>query len=402
MTSTAVRVGRVVLVVLAVAYLSWVVTGWNGGVRVQGDALVYRAGARAWLDGAPVYRHPLPLEFSAGEMSFTYGPLALVVFAPLTELPAAASFAVLAVASWLALWASMSLWCRAVGLVRHNMWWAGLVATGVASLSTPVLDHLRLGQVNCLLLLLASVDLLAARPRWPRGALLGIAIAVKLTPAALLLLPLLRKDLRTVVVAGATAAAGVAASWLIVPREATYFWFTAFRDPGRIGNLRSPENQSMRGVTERWIDGPLGGVTWLLLVACVVALVSWAVVRVMLPRGDRVGAAAMVFVLPALLSPVAWTHHWVWAFPLLVWLVARAAQGSVSAAVIAAAGIGTLVLFPIDSFDPLVLVPGSSAWSPLDAALAGGYVYWALVALGCCPWLASRRRETRSIEAVPA
>lgn len=390
MTITRTRVLSAALVCAALAYLWWVIAGWSTGVRVQGDALVYRAGARAFLDGNSIYTDRLSLEFGAGEMFFTYGPLALLLFVPITILPPSASFVVLAVVSWVALWLALSLWCRVTGWFGPHWVTAGLAAAVVASMTTPVIDHLQIGQVNALLLLLATLDLLLPKTRWPRGMLLGIAIAIKITPAALLLLPLLKRDVRTIVLAGATAAMGVAASWLVVPREATYFWFTAFRDPGRVGNLRSADNQSMRGLAERWIDGPLGGVLWLLGVMAVVVLVSWVSWKVLIPKGDSMGVAALVFLLPALLSPVAWTHHWVWSFPLMLWLVSLARRGSLGAGLLAGLGILVLVFFPIDSFDPETLIPGTAAWSPVQAALSGGFVYWAVAALVATPWLKPR------------
>ena len=382
------------LAVAAVAYLWWITTGWSTNVVAQGDALVYRAGSLAWLDGHEVYTERLNLELGAGSMFFTYGPLALLLFVPLAVLPLSAAFVALAVVSWLFLLGALVLWCRALGLGRRDAWLVGLAATVVASATGPVIDHLGYGQVNSLLLLLATIDLLMPRTRLPRGVLLGLAIAIKLTPAALLLLPLLRRDWRTIIVAGATAVVGIAASWVIVPKEAGYFWFTAVRDPGRVGNLRSPANQSIRAVFERWIDGPLGGALWLGAALVVVAFVSWAVVTVLLPRGDTVGAAAVVFVLPALLSPVAWTHHWVWSLPLLVWLVDLGRRGSRGAIALAVAGFLVLTFFPITSFDPVRLIPNTPEWSAVDATMAGGYVYWVLIALLAVPWL----RPTAPVE----
>lgn len=387
MSSRTKLVLGVALALVAGVHLWWTITSGSGAVRAQGDTLVYRAGALAWMDGRPVYTDPLTLELGAGEMFFTYGPLALVIFAPLAALPVDVSFAVLAVLSWLALLAALLVWCRHLEWSRREPWLAGLGCTVLLGLTIPMQHHLYFGQVNAFLLLLASLDLALRRTPWPRGMLLGLAIAIKITPAAILLLPLLRRDWRTIVVAGTTAAAAILASWAIVPREASYFWFTAFRDPGRVGNLRSPNNQSIRAVFERWIDGPLGGAMWLAAGLVVVALVSWIVVKVLLPRGDELGAVAVVFLLPVLLSPVAWTHHWVWSFPTVLWLVDKARQGSRGAVALAASGVLVLGFFPIDSFDPAHLIPGAPGWSPVEAALAGGFVYWAMVVLLALPHL---------------
>ena len=387
MTARTKLVCGVALAIAAAVHLWWTITNGPEVIRAQGDTLVYRAGALAWMDGRPVYTDPLTLELQAGQMFFTYGPLALGIFAPLAALPVDLSFAVLAVLSWLALLAALIVWCRSLEWSRRDPVLIGLACTLLLGLTIPMQHHLYFGQVNAFLLLLASLDLVLRRTPWPRGMLLGLAIAIKITPAAILLLPLLRRDWRTILVAGATAAAGVLASWVIVPREASYFWFTAFRNPDRVGNLRSPNNQSIRAVFERWIDGPLGGAMWLGASLVVVALVSWIVLKVLLPRGDELGAVAVVFLLPVLLSPVAWTHHWVWSFPVVLWLVDKARQGSMGAAALAASGVLVLAFFPIDSFDPARLIPGAAEWSAIDAALAGGYVYWAMVVLLTLPFL---------------
>ena len=60
----------------------------------------------------------------------------------------------------------------------------------------PVLETFEFGQVNLVLMALVAVDCLAPRTRWPRGLLVGIAAAIKLTPAAFVLFFLLRRDAR--------------------------------------------------------------------------------------------------------------------------------------------------------------------------------------------------------------
>jgi alpha-1,2-mannosyltransferase len=61
------------------------------------------------------------------------------------------------------------------------------VVAPAALLLEPVRDTLDFGQVNLLLMALVALDCLVLRPRWPRGALVGLVAAVKLTPAAFVL-----------------------------------------------------------------------------------------------------------------------------------------------------------------------------------------------------------------------
>ena len=73
----------------------------------------------------------------------------------------------------------------------------GLIAMCLSTALIPVWTALNLGQVGIVLMLLVVVDMLAPRSVLPRGALVGIAAAVKLTPAGFILFPLLRRDWRT-------------------------------------------------------------------------------------------------------------------------------------------------------------------------------------------------------------
>jgi alpha-1,2-mannosyltransferase len=46
-------------------------------------------------------------------------------------------------------------------------------------------------------------------------------------------------------------------------------------------------------------------------------------VRRLHSRGDALGALLVTAFLGLLVSPVSWTHHWVWAVPLIAWLCVR-------------------------------------------------------------------------------
>ena len=36
---------------------------------------------------------------------------------------------------------------------------------------------------------------------------------------------------------------------------------------------------------------------------------------------DRLGLIVVVQLFGLLLSPISWTHHWVWLVPLMIWLL---------------------------------------------------------------------------------
>jgi alpha-1,2-mannosyltransferase len=58
----------------------------------------------------------------------------------------------------------------------------------------------------------------------------------------------------------------------------------------------------------------------------VIGIVITAVLAVLAWRGiggarDRLGAILIVQLFGLLLSPISWTHHWVWLLPLILWLL---------------------------------------------------------------------------------
>ena len=128
----------------------------------------------------------------------------------------------------------------------------------------PVLQTIEFGQINLLLMALVVLDCLVERPRWPRGLLIGIAAAIKLTPAVFLLYLLLRRDVRaavTTVVAGAVA---TLLGFLVAPAESWRFWL----DNPVSGVSGSPffTNQTFEAVLVRaGVDGLAGRISWLLL-----------------------------------------------------------------------------------------------------------------------------------------
>ena len=89
----------------------------------------------------------------------------------------------------------------------------------------PVLETFEFGQVNLVLMALVAVDCLTQRTRWPRGLLVGIAAAIKLTPAAFVLFFLLRGDGRAAVVTVVTAAVATGIGFVVDAASSARYWF---------------------------------------------------------------------------------------------------------------------------------------------------------------------------------
>ena len=64
--------------------------------------------------------------------------------------------------------------------------------------------------------------------------------------------------------------------------------------------------------------------TWWLVAALAAGLAGLAVAVWAHRRGYRMAGFLCCAVTGLLVSPISWTHHWVWAVPLLVWLTVAA------------------------------------------------------------------------------
>lgn len=274
------------------------------------DLEVYRFGIWELLRGADIYG-PLPPTSVGVELPFLYPPFAALVLLPFALVPWTVSWAALLTASTLALGATLYVTAR-------RLWPAGgrggavsvaSVALPLAFALEPVRSNFVYGQINLLLLVLVAADCLVARPRWPRGMLVGIAAAIKLTPAAFVLFFLLRGDRRAAFVAVATGAAATALTFAIVPGTSLRFWL----DNPTSGISGSPffTNQTFQAVLVRMgVEGTARTVLW--------AVLSLGLLAVAVPTIRRAPAPLAVVAtggVALLVSPTSWTHHWTWVVP---------------------------------------------------------------------------------------
>ncbi|HVW41287.1 MAG TPA: glycosyltransferase 87 family protein [Amycolatopsis sp.] len=276
--------------------------------RLDGlDLDVYRLGTQAFFDHGDPYV-VLPPTRDGTALPFTYPPFAAIAFAPLLVVSLDTALIALTVISVLALGAVLALCFRHYDRRVFVVGAATLVVQAVALFSEPVRATLGFGQVNVLLMLLVVADTLG--PVKQRGYLVGLAAAVKLTPAAFILFFLVRKDFRSAARAGATFAGCVAIAWAIAPDASSHYWTKLVFQGERIGDPGYIGNQSLRGLIARLGGGQL---IWLLAAVVVLVLTAFAIHRARQPV-----PALLVCAMGALLvSPVSWTHHWVWAAPAI-------------------------------------------------------------------------------------
>jgi alpha-1,2-mannosyltransferase len=371
-TKLRVTLLRAALLVAAVGISvpSW---WWRGGglLPYRMDLDVYRLGGRAWLDGVSLYSS-LPATAVGVKLPFTYPPFAAVVFSPLALIPLGLAGLLATLGTIAALIVPLRLYLRPLG------WSAGWVLPA-ALLLEPVRSTIQFGQVNVVLMAMVAADCLVREPRWPRGLLTGVAAAVKLTPLPFILFFLLRRDYRAAATMGLSFAACTALGVVFAPDDSRQFWSSAlFTTTTRIGNPQYAANQSFMGILAR--DGfnltsPTCLCIWLALTVATLAVTCVGMRRALAARHARL-ALALNALAALLVSPISWSHHWVWAAPALLALVAAGRDRSLRGAWPAAGcGLVIFVLAPQWWFDS---VPHWNLW---QQALGDSYVIFAVSVL---------------------
>ena len=306
------------------------------------DLDVYRTGGLSVLQGQPLYA---VLTQPPQLLAFTYPPAAALFAVPLALLrwPAAQLVWVPFVYVPLAvvIWYAFAPLLRRAGRLRPALF---AVVFAACAYLAPLRDEMRFGQVDTALLATAVADCAASTPRWPRGALVGLAAAIKLVPGVFVVYLWLSGRRRAAVTAVIVAVVGTAGAWLLLPDDSVTYWTSAIFDSGRLGSNSGTSNQSLRGLLLRaFLPGSLPGVLWAVLAAAV-ALAGFALVRRLIREsrepaatGGQTGmeAIAVTALIGVLVSPVSWIHHYV---VVVVVIGAILADGRVPRRVVLAAG----------------------------------------------------------------
>ena len=197
---------------------------------------------------------------------------------------------------------------------------AGAV-TGLALWLEPVSSNLSLGQVNALLMLLVVADLAAPDRIRFKGAGIGVATACKLVPGIFVVYLVLTRRFRAAAVAAGAFVAMTLAGWVVAPRASDAFWLHGlFLDPSRVAAATGPAfvaNQSVRGFLLRSFGDTAGAAAMWVLSALVITVAGLALALLAHRRGEEAVAVVTVAFTALLVSPVSWSHHWVWVAVLL-------------------------------------------------------------------------------------
>jgi len=273
------------------------------------DLDVYRTGGLSVLRGQPLYAM---LTQPPQLLAFTYPPAAALFAVPLAVMPWPAAqlawvpFVYIPLA--VVIWYSFAPLLRRAGRLRPAVF--ALVFAACAYLF-PLRDEMRFGQVDLVLLAMVVADCAASAPRWPRGALVGLATAIKLVPGVFIGYLWLSGRRRAALTAALVALACTLGAWLVLPRDSVTYWTSAIFDPGRLGDNAGTSDQSLRGLLLReFLPGRLPGVIWA-AVAATVALAGFALVRRLARDSREMEAIAVTALVGVLASPVSWIHHYV-------------------------------------------------------------------------------------------
>ena len=356
--------GRLLLV-LALAATVTAFTATVPLLRDWFDLRVYYGTVHTWLHhGGRIYDYRVP----GTTYGFTYPPFAAVSMAPMAYVGLGTAIIAALVLNLAALAVVLRI-LAGPGWRRYGWFGWALMACGLA-LFEPLRDTFSFGQVNLLLLALVLGDswLLSTGRGRRAGVGIGLAAAIKLTPALFIVLLLLGRRWKAAAVATAVALGATGLAALVVPDASRFYWTQAMWDTTRVGRLDYVSNQSLQGVLARL--GETGRPLWatvVLLVLCV-----WAVrARRAVASDDWTAAFALTGLTACLVSPITWVHHLVWLLPSFAVLV-RAGHPRIAGALYAVMCTSVVWLWFDDA-------------SGIDGFLGSNTYTW--VTLGLLLWL---------------
>jgi alpha-1,2-mannosyltransferase len=336
-SSTGTRAGRLAVeilppLVVALLILPFVISygklnPWQPSTI---DLQVYVYAVRDMLAGNDIYATKTPF----WNLYFIYPPIAAVLMWPLAFGP---------YAMWQVIWTAGLVWAQQSVLRRCGVprgWKLGLLGVAVVLAVEPIRTTLGYGQVNTMLMALVVADLLPhARPgagpaaetheprrRIPQGVLIGLAAAIKLTPALFVVFAFLIGRRRIAFTAILSFVGFTAVGAIFQFRQTLDFWFGLSGGDTRTASPLYAGNQSLLGVFFRLGDS--SRTTTLLGLGCagLVALLATLVAAHWWQAGQQVFAVGLVGLATCLASPLSWTHHYVWIVPMAV-AVVRPAVG---------------------------------------------------------------------------
>jgi alpha-1,2-mannosyltransferase len=346
------------------------------------DLMVYRDGSPSLLDGT-LYSWHLAEYSEQFALPFTYPPFAALVFVPLSWLPWVLVRWLWQIVSVACLWWLVRLSLKLIardragqpGLdpVTEDVWQRrAMMCTALAIWTEPVRTTLNYGQINLMLAAIVLAGLVSTRPVLS-GLSVGVTAGIKLTPALSGIYFLATKRWAAAIWSAVAFAVTVGIAYVVSPSQSTLYWFHLLSETNRIGPVGSAINQSLRAALSRSVGYDVGsGPIWL-AGAAVAAVLLFFALRAAVRAGDTLAGVVSVQFFTLLVSPISWSHHWVWMVPAVLWLLYGRAAGGKLVTITAVAWLVAVGSFVIS----FLLVLQSSIWviSRPWYASALGWVY---------------------------
>ena len=317
------RTAALVLALSVAARLAWTYLVPNGANFV--DLHVYLGGAAALDQPGTLYSYVYADQTPDFPLPFTYPPFAALLFYPLSKLP----FGLVALGWQLgiiaALYGVVRVSQRLIGQASGTQGTA-MLWTAVGIWTEPLRSTFDYGQINVVLVLAVLWAAYSTR-WWVSGLLVGVAAGIKLTPAIAGVYLAGMRRWGAAVFSAVVFAATVLVSIALIGQQARYYFTDLLGDASRVGPIGTSFNQSWRGGISRILgyDAGYGPVVLAAIaVTAVLAVLAWRALRddaTGTGGRDRLGSLLVVELFGLLMSPISWTHHWVWLIPLMIWLL---------------------------------------------------------------------------------
>jgi len=318
---TSTRTAALVLALSVAARLAWTYLVPNGANFV--DLHVYLGGAATLDEPGTLYSYVYAEQTPDFPLPFTYPPFAALVLYPLSKLP----FALVAFCWQLgviaALYGVVRISQRLIGVPAGAGHPIAMLWTAAGIWTEPLRSTFDYGQIN-VILVLAVLWAAHSTRWWVSGLLVGLAAGIKLTPAIAGVYLVGVRRWSAALFSAVVFAATVALSVAVIGQQARFYFTDLLGDASRVGPIGTSFNQSWRGGVSRILGNDVGyGPVVLAGIAVTAALAAMAW-RALGEAGSRprdlLGSLLVVELFGLLISPISWTHHWVWLLPLMMWL----------------------------------------------------------------------------------
>lgn len=359
------------------------------------DLGVYAAGGETMRHFGQLYAESFHNYSSALTLAFTYPPFAALTFVPMSLIPfPVLSILVMAADVLCTAYCLQLLWKHIMrSSLSHN---ATLLCTVCIMASDPFFATLAFGQINIFLLTLICMDFFRVNTRIPMGVLLGICIAIKLTPAVFVLYFLLRWDRKTLRNTILSTCACFAGAYLYSPTNTLTYFSGTLSHTERIGAMALRTNQSLLGVFAKLTQQThVYKTLWFCACTIIVPAVMYIIHLLIRNHWYPEAFFSTVFIW-WLCSPVAWQHHWVFLLPLIVCWYRRGTNIHSRAILYGVCAIIGIAMTHILRLSTRQLHPytGNAMYNCAQFLLTNCYTWWAIYFLGITGITAYKHRLT--------